>query len=227
MDEPARASRLARGFVRLPAERTLMSKQWISAGITLGVLLTGVGIFYYFVIALPQSKQQELDFQKQQAIVAATQQQAAQTTQQAQQQANSQAAARQNLQNLTDKCSSSSLTFFNNQMSQAKEIMPNIEILGTSYTNHYNQTLNKCFIDIKSVLPQTNDGSVLVIDVEGLYDVYDNSNIMNCSMDYLKGGSVVVPFNPANCWVAQSGNGSHTAVSIDDFNKKVSSYMNN
>jgi len=206
-----------------------MSKQWISVGITLAILLAGAGIFYYLVIALPQSKQQELNFQKQQAAVASTQQQAAQTNQLAQQQANQQAAAKQNLQDLTDKCSNSALAFFNNQMNQAKEIMPNIDTLGDSYTNHYNQKLNKCFIEGKNITPSMNlpSGNIISTEVDILTDVYDNSQIGGCIVDNLKGGSVGVPFNPNNCWIAQSGTGSHTTVSIDDFNKKVNSYMNN
>jgi hypothetical protein len=95
-----------------------------------------------------------------------------------------------------EKCSKKSLEFFTATGG------------GGNFSNHYNDKLNKCFIDIIDVGSQAYS--------ETLYDVYENKKYGGFYMSYEKNSE------PTICWFLDK-----TCQSQNEFDEFVKQYMQN
>ena len=106
---------------------------------------------------------------------------------------------------MQDKCAKDSEAYFASEWST---------VSGTTYIDHYNKTLNKCFIEV------TIDtiGNSEMKDIS-LTDVQEKTLVGSMNVVYPVGQ---MPQTFTNCKV-----NNQKCTSLDEFNKLVSPYMNN
>ena len=87
--------------------------------------------------------------------------------------------AKQNLE-LQAMCSKGAKDFFNRNYPEPISYIPGINDFST-YKNHYNRTLNKCFILIDTHRSSGSGENLIVSDATWLYDAYEDKNLASLS----------------------------------------------